>query len=272
MMYQQTERNITVISITVIMITFVGRKAELNSLNKEFQKDSFSFFPIYGRRRIGKTSLIREFIRDKPHIFFQCVEGSEKENFQNFKNACKHIVDLSPVKENLEDIFQVLLEDLKERTVLVFDEYPYLASSNKGFSTRLQSLIDNELVRSNIFLILSGSSVRMMYQEVLGCSAPLYGRRTGQIEVGPLDLGESMELLERSPLECVKIRSIAGGVPYYLEQFRGKGRFLDLLEEKVLDDTNILGREMEFLLRTEFDEIGRYASILKAISLIASIA
>lgn len=249
------------------MITFTGRERELEALNREFRKDQFSFFPIYGRRRIGKTTLIKEFIKDKPNIFFQCIEGSEKENFENFKIAASKFIDLSPVKEDLENIFTVIVERIEERTVVVLDEYPYLAGSSRGFSSRLQKLIDDLLSDSNIFLILSGSSVRMMYQEVLGSSAPLYGRRTGQIELTPLNFRESVELLNKPPVESVSIRGVCGGVPYYLEQFREDGSFIDLLERKLLDQTTILGKEMEFLLRTELDEVSRYGSIIKAISM-----
>ncbi len=258
---------LTVNSITVIMFTFIGREKELRALEKEYLEDGFSFFPIYGRRRIGKTELIKQFIKDKPHIYFQCVEGTEKENIQNFKEAAKEQIDLSPIKERLEDIFLFLHQNRKERFVIVLDEYPYLAGVNKGLSTRLQRIIDTVINGSNIFLILCGSSVKMMYREVLGRTAPLYGRRTGQIELGPLGFPDAVEILRKPVDECVRIWGVCGGVPYYLKEFAQSGSFFKLIEEKLVDEGSILGKEGEFLLRTELDEIGRYASILKAISL-----
>lgn len=258
---------LSVIPITVIVITFVGREKELEILENEYRKDGFSFFPIYGRRRIGKTELIRQFIKDKPHIYFQCIEGTERENIQNLKESARELIDLSLINDRLEDIFSFIHLNIKERLVIVLDEYPYLTSVNKGISSKLQRIIDTVVNDSNIFLILCGSSVKMMYREVLGSTAPLYGRRTGQIELGPLGFKDSVEIVRKPYDECVRIWGVCGGVPYYLKEFEHKGKFFDLVEAKVVNEGAILGREGEFLLRTELDEIGRYASIMKAISI-----
>ncbi len=249
------------------MITFVGRKRELEMLDREYGKGGFSFFPIYGRRRIGKTELIKQFIKDKDHIYFQCIEGTERENMLNLKEAAKETIDLSPIRGNIEDIFRYISQMKKKRFIVVMDEYPYLAGVNKGLSSRMQRIIDEIISDSSIFLILCGSSVKMMYREVLDSKAPLYGRRTGQIELGPLGFREGIELLGKPLEECVRIWSVCGGIPYYLNEFTGKGSFFKQLEDKVLLEDGILRKEGEFLLGTELDEMGRYASIIKAISM-----
>ena len=250
------------------MITkFIDRENELEALDKEYKKQNFTFFPIYGRRRIGKTELIKQFIENKPHIYFLATEGTEKENILNFKNAAQNIIDLSSIKDDFETIFKYITKNMKDKQVIVIDEYPFLVKSNKAISSNFQRIIDQYLSKSNIFLILCGSSVGMMYKEVLGYKAPLYGRRTGQIELDPFSFEDVVNLLNKSLEECIEIYGICGGVPFYLKEFVEKKDFFKLVEEKVLSKEALLNKEVIFILREELDEISRYASIINAIAL-----
>jgi len=250
------------------MITeFVDREDELNALNNAYKKPPFSFYPIYGRRRIGKTELIKQFIKDKPHIYFLATEGTEKENILNFKNAAKDVIDLSLIKDEFEEIFKYIAQTIKEKTVIVVDEFPFLIKANKAISSIFQRIIDLYLSKANVFLVLCGSSVGMMYKEVLGYKAPLYGRRTGQIEINPLVFEDVIKLLDKPVNECVKIYGVCGGVPFYLKEFVEKKDFFQLIEEKMFSGDALLNKEAIFILREELDEISRYASILGAIAL-----
>ena len=251
------------------MITkFVDRERELKALNDAYKKTSFSFYPIYGRRRVGKTELIKQFIKDKPHIYFLATEGTEKENILNFKNAAKNVIDLSFVKDDFEEIFKYIIHNIDKKTVIVIDEFPFLLKANKSISSLFQSIIDLHLSDSkNISLILCGSSVGMMYKEVLDYKAPLYGRRTGQIELKPFFFKDVIKFLNKPVDECVKIYGVCGGVPFYLKEFVEKKDFFHLIEEKVLSGESVLNKETIFLLREELGEISRYASIIGAISL-----
>jgi len=250
------------------MITeFVDREKELKILNDTYKKLVFSFYPIYGRRRVGKTELIKQFIKDKPHIYFLATEGTEKENISNFKNAAKNFIDLSLIKDDFEEIFTYITQNTKKKTIIVIDEFPFLVKSNKAISSIFQYIIDLHLSKSNnIFLIFCGSSVGMMFKEVLGYKAPLYGRRTGQIELTPLKFKDAIKLLNKPVEECVKIYGICGGVPFYLKEFVEKKKFFQLIEEKVLSREALLNKETIFLLKEELNEISRYASIIGAIS------
>jgi AAA+ ATPase superfamily predicted ATPase len=250
------------------MITkFIDRESDLKALNIAYNKPSFNFYPIYGRRRTGKTELIKQFIKDKPHIYFLATEGTEKENITNFKHAAKHIINIDFLTDDFEAIFQYIIQNPQRKIVIVIDEFPFLIKANKAISSKFQHLIDEYLSKTNCFLILCGSSVGMMFKEVLGYRAPLYWRKTGQIEVRPLLFDNARQLLDKPIEECVRIYGACGGIPFYLKEFVEKKDFFQLVDEKVLSPETLLNKEAIFLLREELDEISRYASILSAISL-----
>jgi len=250
------------------MITyFIDRESELEALNVAYDKPYFCFYPIYGRRRTGKTELIKQFIKDKPHIYFLATEGTEKENITNFKHAAKHIINIDVINDDFEAIFRYIIQNAQEKIVIVIDEFPFLIKANKAISSKFQYLIDEHLSKTKFFLILCGSSVGMMFKEVLGYRAPLYGRRTGQIQVRPFLFENVRQFLDKTIEECVQIYGACGGVPFYLKEFVEKKDFFSLVDEKVLSPETLLNKEAVFLLREELDEISRYASILGAISL-----
>lgn len=251
----------------MITKTFVDREEELSSLNERFRDDKFQFIPIYGRRRIGKTELILQFIRDKKAIYFLATAGTKKENIERFKAAAKHLVDLSPVKDDWEAIFGYIKNNLKERAIIVIDEFPYLVETERGLSSIFQASVDLHLKDSGIFLILCGSSLSMMYRDVLSYKAPLYGRRTGQIYLKELRFRDAINFFGKPLEEIISIYAICGGVPAYLNEFREKRPLFQLVEEKILAKNAVLREEVPFLLRQEFRDPKVYMAILSAISL-----
>lgn len=141
---------------------FIGREKELKSLESLYNSEKFEFAVIYGRRRVGKTALITEFIKDKKAVYFMGVESNAKQNLENFSQS---IFD-STLEKGLEGSvftsFQTALEYVfkqaqDERLVLVIDEYPYVARSSKSLASTLQRLIDQYKDHSKLMLILCGS-------------------------------------------------------------------------------------------------------------------
>ena len=168
---------------------FIGRERELATLNKLYESDKFEFVVIYGRRRVGKTALISQFIDDKNAIYFMGVESNAKQNLENFS---KSILSFSTGMEAETSFlsFQAALEYVfklseKERVILAIDEYPYVARSSKSLASTIQLLIDQYKHTSKLMLILCGSSMSYMEDHVLAYKAPLYGRRTAQMKILP---------------------------------------------------------------------------------------
>ena len=161
---------------------FIGRERELKSLEQLYASGKFEFAVVYGRRRVGKTALLTQFIQGKKAIYFMGVESNAK---QNLENLSKSILEYASgiAAETSFVSFQAALECVfkmaeKERVILVLDEYPYVARSSKSLASTLQLLIDKNKDTSKLMLILCGSSMSYMEDRVLAYKAPLYGRRT----------------------------------------------------------------------------------------------
>ena len=178
------------------MEKFYCREEELRKLNKRYHAGDFECIIIYGRRRVGKTTLINEFCKDKPTIFFSALNTTEIENLESLSKSIMNYerpdMDVTPEFKT----YDAALDELTalathERIVFVIDEYPYLAKAKPSISAMLQHIIDHKWNNSKMFLILCGSSMSFMENQVLGQESPLYGRRTGQFKIAPLDYKES---------------------------------------------------------------------------------
>ena len=180
---------------------FIGREQELNTLNTLYRSDKFEFTVIYGRRRVGKTALISKFTKGKDTIFFTGVETNAKQNLDNLSRCIMEyntgiIVDSSfaSFQSALEYVFELAKT---KRIVLVIDEYPYVARASKSLASTLQLLIDKNKGSSKLFLILCGSSMSYMEDNVLAYKAPLYGRRTAQLKINPFNFLEACRYLTK---------------------------------------------------------------------------
>lgn len=257
-------------------MTFVGRNKELSSLNKKYQTNEFQFAVIYGRRRIGKTALINEFLKDKRAIYFTAIEENKEDNLQRFSAAIRHFIDPETTDTSSFSSFEQAFQEIgelakKERVILVIDEYPYLAQAYPAVSSMLQSYIDHEYSKTNMFLILCGSSMSFMEYQVLGYKSPLYGRRTVQYKLKPFTLSEAEELLPNyDKMQAFQINSIMGGIPKYLSLVSDKISVLDNIKETFLNSDSLLFEEPSNLLKQELRDPSTYNSIINAIAAGAS--
>ena len=250
---------------------FIGRDKELNTLDKLYESEKFEFVVIYGRRRVGKTALINQFIGDKKSIYFMGVESNEK---QNLENLSKSIIEFSSgiQAENTFASFQVALEYVfklaeKERIILAIDEYPYVARSSKSLASTLQLLIDKYKDTSKLMLILCGSSMSYMEDRVLAYKAPLYGRRTAQIKILPFDFKESCRYFNcLSDEDKALIYGIVGGTPQYLLQMSDKLSVEENIKNTYLNPMSFLYEEPLNLLKQEVREPAIYTAIITAIA------
>lgn len=249
---------------------FVGRSKELKKLQKLYESDSFEFAVFYGRRRVGKTTLINEFIKDKKAVYYMSVEGTRKENLAGFSKAllsdCHGATPQFPDFESLLGYIDQLAVT-GERMIIAIDEFPYLAASYPAISSMLQSHIDLHWKNSRLFLILCGSSMSFMDEQVLGYKSPLYGRRTAQFKLHPFTFFEARKMLPGfSPEEQAVLYGVTGGIPEYLSRISQTRTMDENILELFFDESGRLFEEPVNLLKQELREPASYHSIISAIA------
>ena len=251
---------------------FVGRHQELEQLNQAYQENDFQFTVIYGRRRIGKTSLINEFLKDKKAIYYVALEENAEDNLKRFSDAISIFKNTDQGgKEkfaNFEECFKEITRLAQEqRVILVIDEFPYLAKAYPTISSMLQSYIDHEFKETNLFLILCGSSMSFMERQVLGYQSPLYGRRTLALKLEPFKLSEAHEMLPKlSKEDAFIINTVCGGVPQYLSYMSDSMSVADNIKKNFLTKSGRLFDEPNNLLQQELRDPTNYNSIINAIA------
>ena len=250
---------------------FIGRKSEIESLNKYYNKNSFQFTVIYGRRRVGKTTLINEFCKNKKAIYFVAVESTMKENLEILSNQIISVLapkaPKNPFTSFREAVDYVFEYAKKERIIFVIDEYPYLAESDKAVSSILQAAIDKNKDDSKLFLILCGSSMSFMENQVLGYKSPLYGRRTNQFKILPFDYFECADMLSNyTDEDKIILYGIVGGVPEYLSRVDNSLSVKENVEELLFNPSGRLFEEPFNLLKQELKIPQTYNGIITAIA------
>ena len=249
---------------------FIGRTSELATLNAELERGS-GFVVIYGRRRVGKTTLIKEFIKDKRAFYFLATTESEAQSMKRFagvrSRTTKNPMLCKVTFTDWLDLFQVVADDHPdEKKVLVIDEFPYLVKTNPDFPSILQNAWDEVLKDHNVMLVLCGSLISMMKKHALAYDSPLYGRRTAQIRLMPLQFTDVYAAQNLSFEQAVEQYAITGGVPKYMEFFQTDEPLVEQIRRVVLSKNGFLYEEPDFLLNEEVQTPINYFSVLKAIS------
>lgn len=258
-------------------MAFVGRERELETLERLYATDMFQMPVVYGRRRVGKTSLIGKFVEGKPAVLFTARESSAKENLTALSRAVHEFVSAdgarsldtpAPVYATFGEVIDQVFSLAKtQRIIFVIDEYPYLAQSYRPLSSLLQEKIDQAKESSKLFLVLCGSSMSFMEHQVLGGKSPLYGRRTAQLKVEPFDVFDAKKLLEGVPAEdAVAWYGMVGGVPLYVEQHDRALTLEENIAENILRVDSFLFGEPESYLQQELRDPAMYNAVVQAIA------
>lgn len=249
---------------------FIGRQAELAKLNAEYERDS-SFVVIYGRRRVGKTTLIKEFLKEKTAFYYLATEELESQSMKRLAGVIARMTQNSLLQKAVFtdwlDLFQIIADyEPGKKKVLVIDEFPYLVKTNPAFPSILQNAWDEILKDSNVMLILSGSLIGMMQKHALSYDSPLYGRRTSQMRLAPLSFTD-IYAVQKLPFDkAVEQYAVTGGIPKYLEFFEDNRELVEQLKDTVLSKSGFLYEEPFFLLKSESMTAVNYFSIIKAIA------
>ncbi|MCD6464111.1 ATP-binding protein [Candidatus Woesearchaeota archaeon] len=252
---------------------FINREEELNFLERKYSENHANLIVIYGKRRVGKTELVKNFLKDKKGVYFLCTRESLEENFKELKAKFSELTNKDYFKglatNSFFDIFKYLVQEIgKEKIVIVIDEFPYLIELQKGVVSIFQKIWDELLIKTNVFLILCGSSIGMMETDVLSYKSALYGRRTGEWNVSPLKFRFLKEFFPNYKIEdLIKIWAVCGGTPFYLAKMNPKLSVEENIKQNILRKGEVLYNDPKVLLREEFREPRIYTLILKYLSL-----
>ena len=167
---------------------FIGRENELNYLDSQYRNTESSLILLYGRRRVGKTALIEEFIKSKKHIYLLATQQDINITIKNFSMQVAEFFNDDITYRNplttWDDLFKYLIKNLKivdEKIILALDEFTYLVSKDKSILSIMQKYYDLYFKDMKIFIIISGSLMGIINEKILSYESPLYGRRTGSI-------------------------------------------------------------------------------------------
>lgn len=247
----------------------LGRVAELNYLNELYESEKFEFLVMYGRRRVGKTTLLQEFSKHTNAIFFPAREKNDALNLEDFSKTIQLYFDQQFISsfKSWEDAFVYIGNKIQDRTALIIDEFPYIIEENPSVKSLLQHAIDHSWKNKNIFLVLCGSSVSVMENVIMGRKSPLHDRQTATLEIIPFDYLESSNFFPNYSNEDKLIAyGILGGIPRYLEAFDADKSIGENIASKIIRNGSYLYEEPENLLKADLRETNTYNSILSAIA------
>lgn len=249
---------------------FIGREKELAILEELYTSSRFEFLVLYGRRRVGKTSLLVEFMKKHKVIFFSAQEKNNALNLQDFSRCVQTYFDGMSFTTfaDWEQAFNYISQKSQnDKTVLVIDEFPFIASEYPAIKSILQHTIDHVWRNKNIMLVLCGSSISFMENEIMGYKSPLYGRSTMQLELKAFDyLESSLFFPDYSYEDKLLAYGILGGIPCYLASFDNSRPLKWNIARNILRTGAFLQNEPQLLLKMELREPSVYNSIFEAIA------
>jgi len=246
---------------------FIGRQLELEKLTQIYQTDNFEFGVVYGRRRIGKSTLLKSFIKDKPSIYLVANEKKLEFNLENFAREVGAFVGQTHIKfSSFSDMLDFLFTNISEKTIIIIDEFTYLVETEKAVLSELQNAVDKYKDNSRLKLIISGSHVGMV-EDMIAYKKPLYARKTFAIKLGEFDYFEAAEFFPNfSPEDRIRAYSFCGGVPYYLSLVDDTKSIRENIIDMFVRPFAHLENELDFIFQTEFRSKVNYSSVLQVVA------
>ena len=246
---------------------FINRTREMKILEDFYNEGKPKLIILYGKRRVGKTEILNEFSKRHKALYLVARQESSQDQLRKMsKEIAEYFNDevlrLNPFR-NYDSLFTYLSQ--KEVPILL-DEFPFLVESHKALPSILQEYWDKYFSKKKSFIILCGSSIRMM-ESLLGYKSPIYGRRTEQILIEPLKFREACKFCPKlSPEEKVANYAVLGGTPAYLLEFNYEQSLLANIKEKILQKNKFLYMDTQFVIQQELKEPSTYYSIINSIA------
>ena len=250
---------------------FVGRDRELRSLEEIYRKKTFGMTVIYGRRRIGKSTLISEFIRGKKAVSYTATKVGAARNMELFAKEVLSVLDpaYAEVKfPSIESVFDVITTKLgDEKLVLVIDELPYWAEKDEALLSILQKYIDTDWADKRLMLILCGSTLSFMEKKILSEKSPLFGRRDGQMKLEPFSYREAALFVPGYTAEDKAVcYGVTGGVAKYLAMLDPEKSLDDNIKRLFFSPDGYLFDEPRNLLAQEFSDTTLVNNVIEQIA------
>ncbi|MEM7534917.1 MAG: ATP-binding protein [Chloroflexota bacterium] len=264
------------------MNTFVGRTREMQTLNQLWQRQDATMLIVYGRRRVGKTSLLTHWLKthDIPNVLYWVAQPSAamdqlrqfSQALYQFENPTGVLPETFTYQSWEQALTQVARLAEKDRFTLVLDEFTYLLARTPELAGLFQNTWDHLLKQRNLFLIICGSHLGMMQRHVLAYQAPLYGRAAAQLHVQPLPFGVTKTYFDTEThvpydaAERVALYAMFGGIPAYWERVDPSLSITDNIRQQLLTPNNLMQAEPRLLLQDFVREPDNYIAIFRAIA------
>ena len=251
---------------------FVARERELKALKDVYEKKGFGMTIIYGRRRVGKSTLIKEFIKGKSAIFYTATKVGAERNLELFTKEALDALDpaMSAAKfSSVESVLDIITSKMPDdkKTILVIDELPYWADKDEALLSVLQKYIDTKWADKNMMLILCGSALSFMENKVLSEKSPIFGRRDSQIKLEAFNYRDSALFVPNYTTEEKAVcYGVTGGVAKYLSLFDPKRSLDENIVRLFFTADGYLYDETRNLLIQEFSDVTLVNNVIEQIA------
>lgn len=253
---------------------FISREQELQFFENKYNTPGGQLIVLYGRRRVGKTEVLRKFSENKPHIFYSCRELSDRKQLAAFSErilksgspAAKYVTAFRDWEEAFKGVLDVPSGGSKR--LLIIDEFPYMCKADPSIPSVLQILWDESFKNEDIMIVLCGSAMSFIEKKILSEKNPLYGRTTGVYKMHELPFEAAIRFFPNySDEDKFLAYAILGGIPHYLQQFDPVLSLHENVIKNILTKGCVLYSEVEFLIRQELREPALYNTLIEAIAL-----